>query len=753
MIDKSVITKAAQKFTAKGQIDKAITEWEKVLKVSQDGNVYNAVGDLYLKKKAKRGAVEAFIKAASIFREDGFYLKAMALYKKILNIAPSQVEALVSLAELNAEKGLVGNANENFLAAAEIYIRDGATERALELYEKILKFTPFNINLKIKIAELYLKIGLKSEAIKEYLVVALDYLEKGEHEKAQEFYLKVIGFESQNISALIGLSNVAEEKNDLKQAHKYLNEAKSFAPDDTNVLFNCSKLAIKTNDLEEAKQALAKLIEVDPSNNRNKNLLGSVYLKEGLVDKAWKEIYPYVDEVLHAKQWNEALELLNKFKEFDSLEIKRRLIATHKGKGNKDAAMNELRALAGVYDSKDLFKDSLQTYKELLELNPSDKAVQNRIKELEKSLGVESFTPSEVTFEEKPVDKILSEVDVYARHEKLDEAIGLLEKLKGREPDNIEIHTKLKDFYINTGDKEKAVEECLSAAELYEKKGDLEAKNTIIAEATHLNPDDPRLAVVSIPPVEAEEAEAPPEEGVIPSVKKVAESFEEKLAEADFYDQQGLKNEAIKLYEELLETSPDNKEIMKKLQALKPAEKPEEAPVEAGAQTPIDSDLKEIFHEFKKGIDKELGEEDYETRYNLGIAYKEMGLLEDAIREFQVAAKDPKRTLQSSSMLALCYMDKGLYHLAIEELRKVVDLMGPTDHGYLEAKCDLADACVKNNEHDTALKLYKEIQAQNSSFKDIARKVKILESMPAEGKEGEETKKKSKPKKGRVSYI
>lgn len=750
MIDKSVLTKAAQKFTAKGQIDKAITEWEKVLKGSPDGNVYNAVGDLYLKKKAKRDAVEAFIKAAGIFREDGFYLKAMALYKKILNIAPSEVEALVSLAELNAEKGLVGNANENFLAAADIYIRDGATERALELYEKILKFTPFNINLKVKIAELYLKIGLKNEAIKEYLVVALDYLEKEEHGKAQEFYLKVIGFDSQNVSALIGLSKTAEETNDIKQAHKYLNEAKSFAPDDTNVLFNYSKLAIKTNDMEGAKQALAKLIEIDPSNNRNKNLLGSIYLKEGLVDKAWGEIYPYVDEALHAERWNEALELLNKFKKFDSLEVKRRLIAVHKGKGNKDAAINELRALAGIYDSKDLFQDSLQTYKELLELNPSDKAVQKRIKKLEESLGVESFAPSEVTFEEKPVDEIFSEVDIYVRHGKLNEAIGLLEKLKGREPDNIEIYTRLKDFHIKTGDKEKAVEECLSAAELYEKKGDLEAKNNIIAEATHLNPDDPRLAVVSMPSVEAEEAGAPPEEGVTPSVEKAAENFKEKLTEADFYAQQGLKDEAVKLYEELLETSPDNKEIMKKLQAFKPAEKPGEAPVEAGAQTPIDSDLKEIFHEFKKGIDKELGEEDYETRYNLGIAYKEMGLLEDAIREFQVAAKDPKRTLQSSSMLALCYMDKRLYHLAIEEFRNIIDLMGPTDHGYLEVKCDLADACVKNNEHDTAITLYKEIQTKNPSFKDIARKVSILETMTVDAKEG---KKKPKPKKGRVSYI
>ena len=189
----------------------------------------------------------------------------------------------------------------------------------------------------------------------------------------------------------------------------------------------------------------------------------------------------------------------------------------------------------------------------------------------------------------------------------------------------------------------------------------------------------------------------------------------------------------------MLAASSGNDEIMRKLDALKPAEK-------TGEHT-VDHDLRDIFHEFKKGIDKELGDEDFETRYNLGIAYREMGLLEDAIREFQIASKDPKKTIQSSSMLALCYMDKKLYHLAIEEFKKIVEPMAPTDYGYLEAKCDLADAYVKNKEHDVALKLYKEIFTQNPNFKDVAHKVSILEKM------GTDTSDKPKPKKGRVSYI
>ena len=119
MVDKIAITKAAQKFIEKGQIDKAIAEWEKLLKESPDGNVYNTIGDLYLRRNQKREAIEAFAKAANIFREDGFYLKAIGLYRKILNISTSDTDALVALAELNAEKGLVGNANQNLLAVAE----------------------------------------------------------------------------------------------------------------------------------------------------------------------------------------------------------------------------------------------------------------------------------------------------------------------------------------------------------------------------------------------------------------------------------------------------------------------------------------------------------------------------------------------------------------------------------------------------------------------------------------------------------
>jgi len=654
MVDKSTIAKNAQMYASKGQIDKAIAEWETLLRTSPDGNIYNTVGDLYLKKKARAEAIEAFTKAANIFKENGFFLKAIALYKKILHISPLEINILVSLGELNAEKGLIGNASENFSEAAKIYLKEGLTEEALTVYEKAIQITPSDINLKLKIAELYLKIGLKEEAVKKYLSIASDYQEQGEQEKAREFYLKTIDCDHENVPAFIGIGRVAEDSGDIKQAYEYLSKALSFAFNNQDVLFHFARLAIATGNTDDAQQALTKLTELEPSNNHYKKLLGSLYLKEGAIEKAWKELSPYIDEIITLEQWDESLDLLKHFNDMDPSEVKLRLIPTFRGMNDNDSAIRELKALADIYVSKNLPEDAVRLFREVLELDPSDKEAPVKIEELENKPGIKKVPPE----------------------------------------------ASLKD----------------------------EAFNEIRSEA------------LEVPDVSKEEE----------TVSNVAfdEVFEERLAEADFYAQQGLQDEAIKLYKELLVINPNHEELRKKLGAFMPIQMPRaEEEKQHVEQPPMDSDLKDIFHEFKKGIDKELGEEDGDSRYNLGIAYKEMGLLDDAIKEFTISAKDPAKSLQSSSMLALCYMENNLYPLAIEEFNKVIKLMPPTDSSYPGVKCDLADAYVKNKEYSKALDIYNEIYARDPKFRDVERKVRIIKSMMPEEKE------KPKTKKDRVSYI
>jgi tetratricopeptide (TPR) repeat protein len=154
----------------------------------------------------------------------------------------------------------------------------------------------------------------------------------------------------------------------------------------------------------------------------------------------------------------------------------------------------------------------------------------------------------------------------------------------------------------------------------------------------------------------------------------------------------------------------------------------EEATPEAAGTDLGDSGLEEIFREFKKGVDKQLGKEDYDTRYNLGIAYKEMGLIDEAIGEFQLAAKDPNRVLECASMLGICFMDKGMPKLAVKWFEKGLQAPGRKDEEYMALRYDLAAAHEAAGDTQQALSLFSELYGQDTSFRDVATKVRELKA-------------------------
>ncbi len=139
-----------------------------------------------------------------------------------------------------------------------------------------------------------------------------------------------------------------------------------------------------------------------------------------------------------------------------------------------------------------------------------------------------------------------------------------------------------------------------------------------------------------------------------------------------------------------------------------------------------DAGLAEIFKEFKKGVDKQLGKEDYDTRYNLGIAYKEMGLIDEAIAEFQLAAKDAARVLECSSMLGICFMEKGMPKLAVKWFEKGLKAPGRSDEEYQGLRYDLAMAHEASGELDKALSLFEDLYGLDATFRDVAQKVRDL---------------------------
>jgi tetratricopeptide (TPR) repeat protein len=137
---------------------------------------------------------------------------------------------------------------------------------------------------------------------------------------------------------------------------------------------------------------------------------------------------------------------------------------------------------------------------------------------------------------------------------------------------------------------------------------------------------------------------------------------------------------------------------------------------------------------------------DSETHYNLGIAYKEMGLVDDAIKVFQTLSQDPNYFIQSSTMLGICFVEKENYDLAIESFTKALMKTDPNDESAWGLRFELAQAHESNGNIKEAMQLYEEVHNWDPSFRDISEKLDDL-------KKSEDLKTKQKEKKSRVSYL
>ena len=155
----------------------------------------------------------------------------------------------------------------------------------------------------------------------------------------------------------------------------------------------------------------------------------------------------------------------------------------------------------------------------------------------------------------------------------------------------------------------------------------------------------------------------------------------------------------------------------------------EEAPVDTTHSSSFeDQGLQDVFNEFKKGVDSQLGEGDYDTRYNLGIAYKEMGLVDEAIAEFQLAAKDPKRSLECSSMIGICFMEKGMADVAVQWFERGLQVPGRAPEEYRGLRYDLGMAWDASGDLAKATEAFGELVREDPGFRDASEKLRDLQS-------------------------
>ena len=125
-------------------------------------------------------------------------------------------------------------------------------------------------------------------------------------------------------------------------------------------------------------------------------------------------------------------------------------------------------------------------------------------------------------------------------------------------------------------------------------------------------------------------------------------------------------------------------------------------------------------------------DDDFETHYQLGIAYKEMGLIEDSIREFQDAVKlvdandGTRRFFLSCNLLGHCFMDKMMPNLAVMWYRRCLDTANLNADERQGLRYEVANAFESGGDKEKAIEYFEKIYVENVDYRDVGERLEIL---------------------------
>jgi pilus assembly protein FimV len=592
--DKEKHINKAQNFLRRGNIDKAIKEYLAALeKDKKDVRLLMKLGEVYNKKGDPGKALEHYGMAAKNLTKDGFYSRAVAVYKQILQIDDSDLSILENLADLYNKLGLNNEAMAQYQKIAVQFERDGRIPESIDVTKRILDLDPRSVMVATKLAELYYKNGQKEEGYNSFRI-ALDQLqEDGKYEQYVKLLEKLAKADPDNNENLKELVEIYVDHETWDRAFMVLGRICKNDPDDLESLKQLAEIAMKAGRPDDAiayykqvaaiykqkglrqrfKEALRQVLQIDPNDADARAVIGDT---EPILETADLE-----EEVIEEEEEEEVIEApLEALEEADEDEEEEVLIDTG----------------------------------EALDEDEADEAA-----------------PSSLTADQ--INEHLTEAGVYLKYGLRDKAVHHIQLVLKADPENLQAHLRMKDIFIESGDTDKAIFELekVTKGALASEEGQI--ADDAIKEWLRIDPDNSTaqglvLEVAKLvdsseaadePVIEEEEVEevevAPHEDEVDEEdefeeelleeegdefemeedEEEIAEVEEEEIAledeavalededeepdlaelleEADFYVQQGLVDEAIQAYSSILDIDPGNEVARSKITELqKPTE-------------------------------------------------------------------------------------------------------------------------------------------------------------------------------------
>jgi tetratricopeptide (TPR) repeat protein len=561
------------------------------------------------------------------------------------------------------------------------------------------------VELKRKIAELEAK-GAFNEAVDELENAILEFPSEGSlYNKLGDVYLKV-----------------NKQKNALSTYEKGANVFKeeTYYP---NAIALCKKI-----------------LRFDKNRTEIYKLLGELHKELDQKGEAANYLLEYADRKRRANDVDTALKTYDMIKELvpNNARILKTISAIYEQVGKKDRGTELLEQAKEIETKHEKFKETVLEERVKEEIEPA-------VMPEESGMPVEQKVSDEIEQVEEPVQ--LEEIKQVGKDRGSKEGMSIedivspevAELLKDEErsaPSGVEAVEQLSEIdktielgelYLKLNSTEEAIDCFRDAEKATWRNKDYEKAMMLNTKIADLRPFDlkSRQHLVEIARMRNERD------------RQVA--FMLELAEA--LNRREAKSEAKKVYRDILHIDPDNPVAKERAGAIGPVAKSEKgaAAVDLGEVLRIEQteekaqtiqSIEELVSEFRREVFESIGEGDYTSHYDLGVAYKGMGLYQEAIEELEIAAKDEKLKLKALEMIGASYIDHDKMDDAIRVLHEALAVEGHDGKEYFGIYFLLGNCYEKKNDLKNALKSYvnaygidKKVQALNEKILKLKQRV------------------------------
>jgi tetratricopeptide (TPR) repeat protein len=292
----------------------------------------------------------------------------------------------------------------------------------------------------------------------------------------------------------------------------------------------------------------------------------------------------------------------------------------------------------------------------------------------------------------------------------LELASALAEEIARLEPEAVRHQQKRVEYAFRTNDRARLIDAYLALADVLLRSDQSDKARSIYQRVLDLAPNEPRahVALETIAVVMQPEPEPPPM-APTPGISQLGVGTPHK-------PQAGIG-------------TPARAGLVNLGDWLRDDAHPKDTRMVVAEQEPTgdeEADFADMLRKFKQGLAENLDAEDYQSHYDLAIAFREMGLIDEAIAEFQKALGSPTNRLATYEALGQCFMDKGQFKLASSVLSRALNEKAPEDQlvGVLYLLGSAAEAQGNTAE---ALGYYQRVFVVDIQFRDIAARMRHVE--------------------------